>query len=221
MTMSQASLAFTHYCERTGDGFWAEPLNALTNLAFILAAVAITRLLLRNSPTHPVWDLWLLGLLMVAVGIGSFLWHTLATPWSEWADVIPILLFINVFLLSFLVRVAGLNWPWVLFWFVVYQVFNFGLQGLFPRDFLNGSIFYLPTWVSLVVMAVYCRKTGSPSAGFMGMAALAFSVSLILRTVDGVLCPVWPVGTHFGWHVLNGVVLYWVARGVMGRAVPV
>ena len=28
------------YCERLDAGFWAEPLNAATNLAFILAAVA-------------------------------------------------------------------------------------------------------------------------------------------------------------------------------------
>jgi hypothetical protein len=27
------------YCERLGPGLWAEPLNALTNLAFIVAAL--------------------------------------------------------------------------------------------------------------------------------------------------------------------------------------
>ena len=70
------------YCERTGAGFWAEPVNAMTNLAFLVAAV----------------------------GVGSFLWHTFATPWAEWADVIPIGLFIAVFLASFLRRVAGLRW---------------------------------------------------------------------------------------------------------------
>ena len=26
------------YCERLGPGFWAEPLNAVSNAAFILAA---------------------------------------------------------------------------------------------------------------------------------------------------------------------------------------
>ena len=30
--------AVDHYCERTDPGIWAEPLNALTNLAFIIAA---------------------------------------------------------------------------------------------------------------------------------------------------------------------------------------
>ena len=27
------------YCERLDPGFWAEPLNAVTNLSFILAAL--------------------------------------------------------------------------------------------------------------------------------------------------------------------------------------
>ncbi len=27
------------YCERTGPDYWSEPLNALTNLAFLLAAL--------------------------------------------------------------------------------------------------------------------------------------------------------------------------------------
>lgn len=30
--------AIDHYCERTGPGLWAEPVNALTNLAFPLGA---------------------------------------------------------------------------------------------------------------------------------------------------------------------------------------
>ena len=31
------------YCERLGPGFWAEPLNALTNLAFLIAALVMWR----------------------------------------------------------------------------------------------------------------------------------------------------------------------------------
>ena len=41
-------------------------------------------------------------------------------------------------------------------------------------------------------------------------AGLAFTVSLSLRTLDSELCTAWPLGTHFGWHVLNGLTLYLV-----------
>ena len=32
------------YCERLSPGIWAEPINALTNLAFLVAAFAAWRL---------------------------------------------------------------------------------------------------------------------------------------------------------------------------------
>ena len=38
------------YCERTGPGLWAEPLNALSNLAFIAVAVILWRRAGRNAP---------------------------------------------------------------------------------------------------------------------------------------------------------------------------
>ena len=31
------------YCERTGPGYWSEPLNALSNAAFLVAAWASWR----------------------------------------------------------------------------------------------------------------------------------------------------------------------------------
>lgn len=214
--MSQASVAVTTYCERVGDAFWAEPVNALTNLAFLLAAAYFVRALLRNqNPALRMWDLWLLAGLMAAVGIGSFLWHTLATPWAEWADVIPILLFISLFLLSFLVRVARLGIVWVSYWFVLYQTVNFGLQAALPPDFLNGSIFYLPTWISLPVTALYSKSTGRPGSGPLLAATLVFTLSLTMRTLDTALCSEWPLGTHFIWHLLNGLTLYLAANSLL------
>ena len=35
------------YCERIEPGLWAEPLNAITNLAFIIAAFLLIRMILR------------------------------------------------------------------------------------------------------------------------------------------------------------------------------
>ena len=36
------------------------------------------------------------------------------------------------------------------------------------------------------------------------------TVSLIARSVDAALCPVWGVGTHFAWHLLNAAMLGWM-----------
>ena len=76
------------YCERTSAAFWAEPVNALTNLAVlgpVVWAVSTARRLGERDPA--VWVLIGLG---AAIGAGSFLFHTVATRWTEVADTLPI-----------------------------------------------------------------------------------------------------------------------------------
>ena len=197
------------YCERIDATFWAEPINALTNLAFIVAAVALAYALSRDGgAVRKLWDLWLLAGLVAAIGIGSFLWHTLATPWSALADVVPILLFINVFLLSFLVRIVKPRLWAVAAGFVAFQVFNLFTLQAFPPGALNGSVFYVPTCVTLWLMVAYYWRSGSAGREALLAAGIAFTLSLTFRTLDIDLCPAWPLGTHFAWHLLNGLVLY-------------
>ena len=65
------------YCERVGAGFWAEPVNALTNAAFLLAA-AIAFVHWRRAGARD-WPPLALIVVLVAIGFGSFGFHTLAT----------------------------------------------------------------------------------------------------------------------------------------------
>ena len=80
------------YCERLGPGFWAEPVNALTNLAFIVAAIWAWR---RGEGVVPVR---VLAAILFAIGVGSGLFHTLATRWAGVADVVPILIYILTYI---------------------------------------------------------------------------------------------------------------------------
>lgn len=198
------------YCERTGPGPWNEPLNAVTNLAFIVAGVmALQRWRAQPDLTwRNGWDLLLLVALLYAIGIGSTLWHTFATRWAKSADTIPILLFINVFLLAFLVRLARLRWLGTLVCFALFHFLNRGVGDAFPRDFLNGSIFYGPTWVTLLVMTALLAVRAHPAARDFAFATAVFTLSLIFRTIDDPVCPALPIGTHFLWHVCNAIALY-------------
>ena len=86
------------YCERTGPEFWSEPLNAVTNLAFIFAAFLVARMILRAGPERRRdGALWGLTGLICVIGIGSGLFHTFATRWALLADIIPIALFILIY----------------------------------------------------------------------------------------------------------------------------
>ena len=79
------------YCERLDPGLWAEPINALANLAFLVAAFAAWRL--TNQCRSMSVETGLLIGLMLAIGTGSGLFHTFATSWARVLDVLPILLF--------------------------------------------------------------------------------------------------------------------------------
>ena len=65
------------YCERVTPSFWAEPVNALSNMAFLIAAYAAFDLWRREGKDDPA----ILALIVVVtvVGLGSFSFHTMAT----------------------------------------------------------------------------------------------------------------------------------------------
>ena len=62
------------YCERVGMGVFAEPLNALSNASFLLAALAAWVLATRTGALSA--GVRVLIALAAATGIGSILWHT-------------------------------------------------------------------------------------------------------------------------------------------------
>jgi hypothetical protein len=198
------------YCERTGPEVWSEPLNAFTNLAFVVAGAMAWRLWRERSPAG--WrasaDLLLLVGLLFAIGIGSTIWHLVPTRATKLGDQIPILLFMNVYLLVFLVRVFGLRCVVTLAVFALYHVANFALARSFPPDFLNGSVFYAPTWITLLALCAVMFARGHPAARRFAVAVAIFTAAIAFRSIDEAVCVAVPTGTHFLWHLLNGVVLY-------------
>jgi hypothetical protein len=198
-----------NYCERLGPGFWAEPWNAVTNIFFIAAAVAGYAYAARQEKL----DLPLVILITITtmVGIGSFLFHTYATLWALIADVIPIQLFILFYFLLAMRRFAGMAW-----WgaglatvaFVAFSVLGGGAMSDLLGDGLNGSEGYLPPLAALLAVGAALYVAGRTGAGAsLLVAGVIFAVSLSFRTVDMAVCSAVPLGTHFMWHTLNGVLL--------------
>ena len=95
------------YCERLEPGLWAEPLNAVSNAAFIIAA--IFAFLLARKENELNWRSGLLIALIFAMGVGSTLFHTFATVWAMLTDVLPILAYQIVFIAVYAQRVIGLH----------------------------------------------------------------------------------------------------------------
>ena len=201
------------YCERTDWSFWAEPLNAFTNIAFIVAAFLILRRS-RGDRGQAPWDALLLAALAVLVGVGSFLFHTFATVWGRWLDLGFIALFIYVFLARSLIRVAGLGWRGALVGLLLYFGFERGALALLPRDALGGSILYLPALLGLAGLALIAWRRHRPHARLAAAAGI-FLAAIVVRTLDQPLCDAWPAGTHFIWHLLVAWVLYLAATATL------
>jgi len=212
------------YCERGGDGnFWAEPLNAWSNGAFHIAALAAFIIWLTSSKSTRGFFELILILLVFVIGTGSFLFHTLANRWSAVADVAPIGIFMLLFFGYTLKRLAGLGWLLTLsgvgaFAYVLWQ---FGQIRCGPTLCLAGSIAYLPAFAVLSVMGLWLVILRHPaSASFIG-AAIVFALSLTMRTFDKSWCTLTeignfgPIGTHFWWHILNALLLFILLRAAI------
>ncbi|GMG83256.1 ceramidase domain-containing protein [Paralimibaculum aggregatum] len=277
------------YCERVGAAFWAEPLNALTNLAFVAAGIAALWLQGRTGGAgprreltagalmaagliagfaHTIGLLWALGAgplytplvlpayavsmlfvgaglcamprLMadpapdwavawlagnaVVVGIGSFLFHTYATPWAGFADTGPIMLFIFGYFAVAMLRFGGLGRgaaaAATLGFLAASVLLSRGISsGLGP--YAGPSAGYYPALVGLLAVGLWLDiGRGHAAGGQLIRAAGLFAASLGFRSVDGPLCDWLPIGTHWLWHLCNGL-LFWLLLRAVVRHGPV
>jgi hypothetical protein len=190
------------YCERIGAGFWAEPVNAVTNAAFLLAAgIAFVRW--RRAGARD-WPTLVLIIVLVAIGLGSFAFHSLATRGAVYLDVIPIAVFIYGYLLLALRRFLALPWRATIELLVVFFAASRVLPYLANPGALNGSLDYLPALGAILILVWFVPLKVRPA---IWLAAIVFVVSLAFRTMDQAVCPAFPLGTHFIWHLLNATVL--------------
>lgn len=198
------------YCERLGPGFWAEPLNALSNGGFLVAAWLAWRLA-GSLPGRTPWHTHVLIGLLATIGVGSFLFHTLAVTWAMWADVIPIFLYQLLFLVLYAGCVARLT-PWAcLAWVAAFFVASWGF-GALPAHWLNGSLSYGSAFVFVAGMALHHWRHGRHEPHGLALATLLFAVSLTCRSLDMQVCSWLSTGTHALWHLLNAGVLYLSTR---------
>ncbi len=207
--------AVDHYCERTSGSFDAEPVNAITNLAFLVGALMAWRLARDQERLDHRGLIRGLIVTMAVVGLGSMLFHTVGTRWAEWGDVIPILVFMLLYL--WLVLTVCFGWPaWLrTVALAVFFAVTFYLEAVVPGTVLWGGALYLPTVLVLVAVGAALRFRKSRAAGTMFAATGLFLASFAARTLDAPLCSAFPLGTHFLWHLLNALVLYMLVRAAI------
>jgi len=82
---------------------------------------------------------------------------------------------------------------------------------------LNGSLVYVPALLAMAIVGGLMAERKHPAAPYILWAALIFSISVAFRSLDLALCDAYQfqgrkIGTHFVWHLLNGLALFLLLR---------
>ncbi|MCY4179066.1 MAG: ceramidase domain-containing protein [Litoreibacter sp.] len=204
------------YCERVDPSFWAEPLNAVSNAAFILAALWGA----YSAAKRQIWfpSVWLCILLAFLIGTGSFLFHTHATVWASLTDVLPIWAFVATYAVV-TIALIGKATPRSIAIGIVVLVIAGTLLYLFAKagapepevphapSRFNGSEQYLPAVIAMIIFTSIALWKKHPIRYWFLSATVVFMVSLTFRTFDMAVCEAMPRGIHFIWHILNGLMI--------------
>lgn len=200
------------YCERAGDpAIWAEPLNSITNLGFVIAAILLFLHWKKNSSLTVLGtaDILILTLLIASIGIGSGLWHLNPNKMTLAADVLPITLFINLYLVVFLLRIFRLKWWQTTLAWLLFQSVNIATVTYLPADLFNGSVMYAPALLTLLLLRIISVSKKLPCWKNLRNASDIFLLSILLRSMDMQWCNAsFGIGTHPLWHLLNAYTLY-------------
>ena len=198
---------FDGYCERVDFTYWSEPINAVTNAAFLIAAFIMWRR--TRGADLPLATV--LIVILAAIGVGSYLFHTHATVWAVTADVVPIGLFILVYVYAANLHYWELKWPWAVLLTAGFIPYAAGMVQLFGAlPFFQISAGYWPVPLLILIYAYLLRSRMPQTALGLAIGAGILITSLTFRSVDELICDSFPTGTHFMWHILNGIMLGWM-----------
>ena len=193
------------YCERLDIGIWAEPINAVTNATFILAAIFMW-LRCKNLVEGRI-----LSFILFSIGCGSFLFHTFAQTWAAILDVTAILIFILTYI--FFANSRFLAWSKMVSLIGVILFFPYQLllaSILSNIHFFGSSVQYIPVAILIFIYSGLLRKSEPNLSRGLFIGASILCLSIIFRTIDEPFCSISLVGTHFVWHILNAIMLSWM-----------
>ena len=194
-------------CEAIGDGILKQPVNAWTSLSFSVVGLLIVFSATRVEGPERLIRITF-GALLVATGIGSFLFHGPQTTGSHFIHDITFLAALW-FLAVMNLNEAYAWWPgtgWIAF------AVGLGILALvlvlFPdaTNALTGV-----TLVAVVVGDLALQRRGGFIGGWYGVAlgAMAIAVGfLVLGRSGSPLCdPASALQGHGGWHLFAAIAL--------------
>jgi len=192
------------YCESGIGLFSTQPINTISNIAIIISALFAYKLI----ESHHIKNITIriLPVLLAATGIGSMFWHGIPSLLTNFADVLPLSIFVLVsffFLLDKILSKRSLVWIAIILFMFINAPF---VLGILPS--LNGFIpylFILSLGFTMLFALAKKYKTLTPN---LTLIVILFAIALFFRTIDLAVCSIISIGTHFIWHILNALMFY-------------
>ncbi len=201
------------YCGRYGSGLFDEAQNAFSNVAFLLGAWFAYRAWKQSGSSDTA--LLALVLLLAAIGLGSFTFHSFPTPITLYIDLVPIQLYILAVLAYTLHRVLHCGWRTsalvVLGFFLIRQAWIIAV----PQGLLGGGVTHVPTLLALLVFVAVLARRGLPVWRYLVAGAGCYVAALLVRSWDVPLCSAFPLGLHWVWHILTALAATVVLVGLI------
>ena len=192
------------YCERTNNQIFNEPINAISNIFFIIVSISLFKILRKNQSDKIYY---VQPILIFFIGIGSFLFHLKPNLITLYSDIIPIFLFSLSFIFLFnrnVIKISNLNSALLFILFFTLLLF---ITPKLKYEILNGSEFYFANYFFLAMYTIwlYFKKSDFFQLLFLGF--IFFNLSILLRSIDNHICNYLSIGTHFLWHFFNAYLL--------------
>ena len=228
-----------------GDGFWgpvtatidwceenyvlcpyvAEMMNTLTNVIYMILAVKLWRSTRRNHHGN-IYLLVSLGLM--AVGIGSFMFHMTLQYEYQLLDELPMVYF-SWIPLAYILAVDHQKQKNMIYGGMFLSMIGFTLIYVFVCQnpilhqvlfaVINGSIIYKV--VTMTFQYVSDKSARSFIFKLLGFATFEAALSFFFWKIDTIYCSTWikirriiglPLGTilelHGWWHIFMGLTMY-------------
>ncbi|MGB8252026.1 MAG: ceramidase domain-containing protein [Anaerolineaceae bacterium] len=204
------------FCEAIGTGLIRQPINAYTNIAYILAGLIIIIFLSRTKNKRktisPITELprrllILFGLASIAVGIGSFIYHASFIFLGEQLDDDSMYLIGSFMLFYAIAHQRKLTAVKFIMLFMVLNLIFEGLIFFFPV--IRGMLFGILIVVSLVITQTSIRRglISDPKQQFMTSIEL-FAAAYLIWILDKTHYLCYPTSIFQGhaiWHILSAV----------------
>ena len=195
-------------CENIGAGFLAQPVNAVSSLAFVLFGVIVVYSAVSESRTERTNRI-IVGMLMIATGAGSVLFHGPQGSASHFLHDATIIVTMAAIVTM---NIAGLlHWTEQRVWLIL------GGTGVAVTAVLlvwpsSTNVVAATALVALIAQDVALHRTGSIRTRWWVAAIVAMTIALLFFVAGRTGSPFCDSSSvlqgHALWHILSATALW-------------